>query len=129
MPVTSSRSSLKRWPTADAVLAAGAAWALRMAELQPRVVAVGCIGSYARGEAGFGSDLDLVVVRRDGAPLPELLGADVAALPVPADVLHYTETELARVLAKGGRMARVLAEEARWWVGGDAAPGVAPAAP
>lgn len=127
MPVTSSRSSLKRWPTADAVLAAGAAWALRMAELQPRVVAVGCIGSYARGEAGFGSDLDLVVVRRDGAPLPELLGADVAALPVPADVLHYTETELARVLAKGGRMARVLAEEARWWVGGDAAPGVAPA--
>jgi uncharacterized protein len=129
MPVTSSRSSLKRWPTAEAVLAAGAAWALRMAELQPRVVAVGCIGSYARGEAGFGSDLDLVVVRRDGAPLPELLGADVAALPVPADVLHYTETELARVLAKGGRMARVLAEEARWWVGGDAAPGVAPAAP
>jgi uncharacterized protein len=127
MPVTSSRSSLKRWPTAEAVLAAGAAWALRMAELQPRVVAVGCIGSYARGEAGFGSDLDLVVVRRDGAPLPELLGADVAALPVPADVLHYTETELARVLAKGGRMARVLAEEARWWVGGDAAPGVAPA--
>jgi len=111
------------------VLAAGAAWALRMAELQPEVVAVGCIGSYARGEAGFGSDLDLVVVRCDGAPLPELLGADVAALPVPADVLHYTETELARVLATGGRMARVLAEEARWWVGGDVEPGVAPATP
>lgn len=123
MPVTSSRSSLKRWPTADAVLAAGAAWALRMAALQPEVVAVSCIGSYARGEAGFGSDLDLVVVRRDGAPLPELLGADVAALPVPADVLHYTEAEFARVLATGGRMARVLTEEARWWVGGAAGTG------
>jgi len=98
-----------------------------MAAEQPTVVAVGCIGSYARGEAGVGSDLDLVVVRRDGAPLPELLGADVAALPVPADVLQYTETELARLLATGGRMARVLVEEARWWVGGAVVPDGAPA--
>jgi hypothetical protein len=35
--------------------------------------------------------------RRD----PDLLGADVDALPVPADVLHYTESELAEVLAVG----------------------------
>lgn len=118
MPVTSSRSSLKRWPRPEVVLEAAVAWARRLAAEQPSVVAVACIGSYARGDAGFGSDLDVVIVRRDGSRRPDLLGADVSALPVPADVLHFTEAEFARVLAKGGRMARVLTDEARWWVGG-----------
>jgi uncharacterized protein len=114
MPVTSSRSSIKRWPSAETVLAAARTWARALLEADPAVQAVGCIGSYARGEAGVGSDLDLVVVRTDGAPRPDLLGADVDALPVPADVLHYTESELAEVLALGGRMAVVLSEEIVW---------------
>lgn len=118
MPVTSSRSSLKRWPRPDVVLDAAAAWGRRLAAERPEVVAVGCIGSYARGDAGVGSDLDVVIVRRDGTPRPDLLGADVAALPVPVDALHYTVSELARVLGGGGRMAGVLVGEARWWVGG-----------
>jgi uncharacterized protein len=118
VPVTSSRSSLKRWPSADVVLSAARSWAQRLAEVEPAVVAIGCFGSYARGEAGFGSDLDLLVVRRDGAPKPDLLGADVDALPVPTDVLHYTEGEVLGVLERGGRMATVIGHEARWWVGG-----------
>jgi uncharacterized protein len=118
VPVTSSRSSLKLWPSADRVLDAAESWAQRLADADPAVVAVGYFGSYARGDAGFGSDLDLLVVRRDGAPQPDLLGADVAALPVPADVLHYTEAELRGVLELRGRMADVIVREARWWVGG-----------
>ena len=116
MPVTSSRSSVKRWPSPDQVLGAAEAWARRLAAATPTVVAVGCIGSYARGDAGVGSDLDLVVVRADGVPIPDLLGADVDALPVPTDVLHYTTRELERVLAQDGRMARVLRHEARFFV-------------
>ena len=117
MPVTSSRSSLKRWPSADLVLASAGAWARRLAEAEPSVVAVGYFGSYARGDAGFGSDLDLLVVRRDGTQEPGLLGADVAALPVPVDVLHDTERELRGVVERGGRMASVIEREARWWIG------------
>jgi uncharacterized protein len=118
VPVTSSRSSLKRWPSADRVLAAARGWARRLADADPSVVAIGYFGSYARGEAGFGSDLDLLVVRHDVAARPDLLGADVDALPVPADVLHYTEGELRGVLELRGRMASVIEREARWWVGG-----------
>jgi uncharacterized protein len=122
VPVTSSGSSLKRWPSADRVLAEAGLWARRLAEADTGVVAVGYFGSYARGEAGFGSDLDLLVVRRDDAPVPDVLGADVATLPVPADIVHYTTAELKGVLERGTRMARVIETEARWWVGGPRAP-------
>jgi uncharacterized protein len=126
VPVTSSRSSLKRWPSAELVLSSAGAWARRLADGAPSVVAVGYFGSYARGEGGVGSDLDLLVVRRDGTPEPDLLGADVAALPVPADVLHYTEGELRDLLERGGRMATVVEHEARWWVGGTGGPPLTP---
>ena len=136
MPVPSSRSSLKRWVSAEQVLGSAEAWARRLAASTPAVVAVGCIGSYSRGDAGVGSDLDLVVVRLDDAPIPDLLGADVDALPVPADVLHYTSSELTRVLATDSRMARVLRDEARFFVGGGsvlspgtASPGAPPRSP
>jgi uncharacterized protein len=117
VPVTSSRSSLKRWPSAERVLGVAAAWARRLAQSDPTVVAVGYFGSYARCDASFGSDLDLLIVRRDGTPLPDVLGADVDALPVPADIVHYTTMELKDVLDMGSRMADVIEHEARWWVG------------
>ena len=114
MPVTSSRSSIKRWPSAESVLEGARRWALALLDAEPGVREVGVLGSYVRGEAGFGSDLDLVVVRADATPRPGLLGADVDALPVPADVLHYTESSFADVLALGGRMATVLQGEVVW---------------
>jgi uncharacterized protein len=129
VPVTSSRSSLKRWPSAERVLGAALSWAQRLAGAEPSVVAVGYFGSYARGDAGFGSDLDILVVRRDGAPKPDLLGADVDALPVPTDVLHYTEGELRDLLERGGRMATVVEREARWWVDGPPLTGGPPLTP
>jgi uncharacterized protein len=118
MPVTSSRSSIKRWPSAEQVLDAASLWAQRLQECEPRIVGVGVFGSCVRGEWAVGSDVDLIVVRRDGAPVPGLLGADVDALPVPADVLHYTESELGALLERGGRMAGVVRDETRWLVGG-----------
>jgi uncharacterized protein len=37
-------------------------WAERMAAAHPEIVALGYFGSYARGDWGPGSDLDVVVV-------------------------------------------------------------------
>ena len=114
MPVTSSASSVKRWPSAESVVAAARAWAARLAERDPTVVAVGCFGSYARGEAGFGSDLDLVVIRRsDAGPFDRRVAA-AETLPVPADVLVYDADAWVRLQAGGRRMARVLESETRW---------------
>jgi len=118
MPVTSSTSSIKRWPSAEAVLGAVSAWARETTEQRPDVLALGYFGSHARGEAGFGSDLDLIaVVRTDNRPSMERSRDwGTEALPVPADLLVFTVREWKRLKAEGGRFVQTLRAEARWLV-------------
>lgn len=118
MPVTSSISSIKRWPSAEAVLSAADAWAREAAEQRQDLIALGYFGSYARGEAGFGSDLDLVaVVATDDRPAMERSHDwHTEALPVPADLLVFTVREWQQIEAEGGRFARTLRAEAQWLV-------------
>ncbi|MCX7623589.1 MAG: nucleotidyltransferase domain-containing protein [Thermomicrobium sp.] len=61
----------------------------------PRLVAVGSDGSYARGDWGFGSDVDLlVIVEEDTTPFIERpIRYDTLSLPVPADLVVYTLEE------------------------------------
>lgn len=118
MPVTSSTSSIKRWPSAEAVLSAAHAWAGEAAEQRQDLIALGYFGSYARGDAGFGSDLDLIaVVRTDNRPSMER-SRDwrTETLPVPADLLVFTVQEWRRLEADGGRFGQVLRAEAQWLV-------------
>ena len=70
-------------------------WAEDVVRSQPDVVRVGYFGSYARGDWGVGSDLDLIVVVRESAQPFETRVAqiDTEALPVPVDMLVYTEEE------------------------------------
>lgn len=118
MPVTSSTSSIKRWPDAEAVLSAANAWATEAAEQSQDLIALGYFGSYARGEARFGSDLDLIaVVRTDNRPSMER-SRDwrTETLPVPADLLVFTVREWKRLVAEGGRFGQTLRAEAQWLV-------------
>lgn len=116
MPVRSWRSSVLRWPDAAAVLAAARAWAERLAASEPAVERIGVVGSYARGDWGVGSDLDVVVIVTESPLSFERRAArfDTAELPVPVDLLVYTSAEWERMVADG-RLAR-LAAEARWLV-------------
>lgn len=50
MPVTSSTTSVKRWPTPDRVLDALRGWANVQAASQADLVALGYFGSHARGD-------------------------------------------------------------------------------
>ena len=118
MPVTSSTSSIKRWPDTEAVLSAADAWAREAAEQRKDLIALGYFGSYARGDAGFGSDLDLIaVVRTDNRPSTER-GRDwrTETLPVPADLLVFTLREWKRLAAEGSRFGQTLRAEAQWLV-------------
>ncbi|MGE0538943.1 MAG: nucleotidyltransferase domain-containing protein [Dehalococcoidia bacterium] len=109
-----------RWPDTETVRHAAHTWAEALVEAEPAIVAVGYFGSYARGDAGVGSDLDLVVIVRESAlPFERRAAAwPIESLPVPADVLVYTQVEWSRFADHSPRFAQVLREETRWLVGG-----------
>jgi uncharacterized protein len=93
-----------------------ATWADREAIRHRGLLRLGYFGSYARGDAGVGSDLDLVAVV-DSSPEPferRALAWDLSSLPVPAEILVYTQAEWERLQQQGGRFARTLQEETRW---------------
>lgn len=95
MPVRSSNSSTLRWPDRESVDCAARDCASRQAARRADLLRVGYFGSYARGDAGIGSDLDLVIVVADSTPdvARRALEWDTTDLPVPADVLVYTAAE------------------------------------
>ncbi len=119
MPVRSSTSSVVRWPDAGTVDEALRRWSARVARERPGVRRIGYFGSYARGDWGVGSDLDVVIVV-DASDTPFLRRAaewDLNELPVPADLLVYTEQEW-RALDPRSRFGRMLREEVVWVHGG-----------
>lgn len=116
MPVRSLHSSVLRWPDRGKVDEAVRRWARQELARHPRTLRLGYFGSYARGDWGVGSDLDLVAVVAD-APQPfahRSLDWDLGPLPVPAQLLVYTQAEWDRMLAEGNRFARTLARETVW---------------
>jgi len=121
MPVRSLRSSVLKWPDRRAVEQALAAWSAREQPRHPGLVRLGWFGSYARGEEGVGSDLDLVAVVESSAEPFErrALAWDLSPLPVPAEILVYTRDEWQRLERENGRFARTLRRDARWLVAPD----------
>ena len=99
------------WPDAKVVDEAARRWAEDLRRAEASVVAVGYFGSYARGDWGVGSDLDMVVIVEDSREPFERRAArwDATGLPVPADVLVYTSAEWRRM---SGRLREVV------WVSG-----------
>ena len=92
MPVRSFRSSVLRWPDRDEIVAALKAWVASEASRHPDLLGLGYFGSYARGDWGVGSDLDLVaIVSASSRPwMHRSLDWTLAGLPVPADLIVYT---------------------------------------
>ena len=116
MPVRSLRSSVLKWPDHAQAGEAARTWAADAARQHPGLLRAAYFGSYARGDWGVGSDLDLfVVVQKAQDPFEcRPLAWDLSGLPVPAELLVYTVNEWDRLQAEGGRFARTLAREAVW---------------
>jgi len=106
MPVRSLRSSVLKWPDASSVVLALRRWATRQLAARADIVRLGYFGSYARGDWGVGSDLDVLIVVEQASPPFERCAAewDVTALPVPCDLLVSTRQEWDS-LARQGRLA------------------------
>lgn len=116
MPVKYLNSSVLVWPDRRRVEEALGAWAAREAGCHPELCCLGFFGSYARGDWGVGSDLDLVaVVEESDQPMERRnLSWDTASLPVGAQLLVFTRDEWSRMKEEGLRLARVLEEEVVW---------------
>lgn len=116
MPVRSLNSSVFRWPNRASVERAAREWAAIAVELHPGLRRLGYFGSYARGNWGVGSDLDLVaVVEQSGEPFERRsLGWDLSQLPVPAEILVYTMDEWENLASSEARFSRMLREQTVW---------------
>lgn len=124
MPVRSLRSSVLRWPDRQTVDQAVRRWAAEASSARGvgKVVQVGYFGSYARGDWGVGSDVDLVmIVESSDVPFERRAAQwDTTGLPVPADLLVYTKDEWQSI---GQRpFGRRLRREAVWVYPGESAP-------
>jgi predicted nucleotidyltransferase len=104
-----------KWPDAKTVDGAARRWAAKIAQARPDVLRLGYFGSYARGDWGVGSDLDVIIIL-DKSDKPFEMRAsewDTLELPVPTDVLVYTQEEWQN-LAHQGSFFKNLADEVIW---------------
>ena len=116
MPVRSLTSSVLKWPDRETVDEAARTWANAEATRHSGLLRLGYFGSYARGDWGVGSDLDLVAVLSDCSEPFERrnLSWSLNSLPVPAELLVYTEQELHRLRQENAHFVRTLDREVVW---------------
>jgi hypothetical protein len=116
MPVRSLHSSVLRWPDREAVLSVVRSWAVKEVPGHAGLLCLGIFGSLARGDWGVGSDIDLIatVKEADGRFYQRSLSWDLLGLPVPAELLVYTEAEWKGMRDEGTRFARTVEDEAIW---------------
>lgn len=114
MPIRSSDSSVHTWPDRETVHEAVTRWAEELSAGRDDVVGVAYLGSYARGDWGPESDVDLVVVveETDEPVWRRGRSFDVTGLPVPADLLVFDREEWAERMGRGDRFARTVRDEA-----------------
>lgn len=116
MPVRSSDSSVLKWPDAPTVRRAFEAWAAETATERRELVAAGYFGSYATGNWGVGSDLDVVLIVADSdEPFEVRAGRwDLTSLPVPVETLVYTVEEWQALQRRDDRFSRMLGTDTVW---------------
>ena len=94
-------------------------WSAKQVRDRAEIIRLGYFGSYARGDWGVGSDIDLIaIVERSAEPFERrALAWDLLDLPVPAALVVYTRKEWDRMCREGGRFVRTINREAVWVVG------------
>ena len=116
MPVRSLSSSVIVWPSAGEVEESLVEWAHREARIRPGLCGVGYYGSYATGNWGVGSDLDIVLVveKSEKSVGKRTLEWELAGFQVPVDLCVYTLDEWHALSDSSRRFARMLLEDTKW---------------
>ncbi len=122
MPVRSLTSSIMKWPGRDEVHEAISRWAEQCVQHlankaeAPVVLAVGYFGSYARGDSGVGSDLDvIIIIAESDQPFERRANIwDFNAIPVPVEPQVYTLGEWRQLPERLPRFYKTLTTETCW---------------
>ncbi len=116
MPVRSLTQSVLRWPEPEQVMRQVEAWAIQQGERVPSLQRVAVFGSYGRGQAGVGSDLDLLLIDGSarGPQHQRLMYWPLERLPLSCDALVLTPVEHQALMAAGSRFAGELQRDVRW---------------
>ena len=116
MPVRSLKSSVLKWPNREAVDHAIRSWTAEQFRVQPDIIRLGYFGSYARGDWGVGSDLDLIAIVKEASQPFERRARqwDLMGLPVPAEIIIYTWSEWEDLQQRDTKFARMLKRETVW---------------
>ncbi|MHB8069998.1 MAG: nucleotidyltransferase domain-containing protein [Desulfobaccales bacterium] len=88
-------SPVLKWPEPKKIIQALKHWVEKLVKTRSDIVRIGYFGSYARGNWGVGSDLDLIIIVSH-ADIPfEMRPSqfDTLELLVPVDILIYTLEE------------------------------------
>jgi predicted nucleotidyltransferase len=117
MPVKSLSSSVLKWPDSDIVIESFLKWAKKAVQNRKDVVKIGYFGSYARGNWGVGSDLDIIVVIKSSnlSFYERPIEWDTMDIPVPVDLLIYTLAEFDNMKLKNGGFFKTLENEVKWF--------------
>ena len=115
MPVRSLNSSVLKWPDAATVDAAARKWARDLTQEHPGILRIAYFGSYAQGDWGVGSDLDLIVIMEKVDEPKEKRGLkwDTSSIPVPVDMQIFTQTEWTAI-PHDSRFKKAVDLEAVW---------------
>jgi predicted nucleotidyltransferase len=116
MPVRLLNSSVLKWPDQSTVDQAARSCAAAEVKNYPELVKLRYFGSYARGDAGAGSDLDLIaIVEKAWEPFyRRSLTWNLNTLLVQAELIVYTREEWERLRKHDGRYAQMLKRETVW---------------
>ncbi|KXG75839.1 hypothetical protein AN618_17490 [Fervidicola ferrireducens] len=116
MPVRSSNSSVLKWPDKEAVVSSLLKWIEEVKQNRDDILKIGYFGSYARGDWGVGSDLDVIFVLKgsDVSFFKRSLNWDTDEIPVPVDLLVYTEEEYEEMKKANSKFYKELEKEAVW---------------
>ncbi|PZC53072.1 MULTISPECIES: nucleotidyltransferase family protein [unclassified Mesotoga] len=115
MPVRLLNSSVMKWPSKEAVVESLAKWSEAL-KRDSNILSIGYFGSYARGDNGVGSDLDVIIIMEDSkVPFGKRgIEWDLAMLPVPVDLLIYTLDEWNELNKELSYFIKRLREEVKW---------------
>lgn len=116
MPVRSLSSRVLVWPSRARVEKALREWAVLQAASRPELLRVGLFGSYARGDWGVGSDLDLVLIVRTCSQPWERRAAswDTLSLPVSVDAVVYTPEEWDELVQRRSSLPQTVSRDIVW---------------